>query len=356
VSFDNSANEFQVNLRRRVDEFFARTGRRPRDCPSMYAKTAILLVAFATLYVFLVFGARAWWQAVPLSVLLGLAAAAIGLNVQHDGVHQSYSRRAWVNRLMASSLDVLGGSSYIWGRRHSVYHHTYVNIAGHDTDIDLGSLGRLAPQQRRRWFHRWQHVYMWLLYGFMTMHWQLYDDFESVAKGRVRAHRLARPVRAHLVQFIAGKSVFLALAFGVPLLMHSVGAVLAFYALTAMVIGFTLSVTFQLAHCVEEAGFAAPAPLTGRIDNAWAVHQVESTVDFARRNRALAWFLGGLNFQIEHHLFPRVCHVHYPALAPLVEQTCREYGLRYSENPSVWAGVASHYRWLRRMGTAEAAG
>jgi len=107
---------------------------------------------------------------------------------------------------------------------------------------------------------------------------------------------------------------------------------------------------FQLAHCVEEASFPLPGKVSGRVDNAWAVHQAETTVDFARRSRVAAWFLGGLNFQIEHHLFPRISHVNYPALSRVVEETCRDFGVRYTQYTSLRAGMASHFRWLRRMG------
>jgi linoleoyl-CoA desaturase len=101
---------------------------------------------------------------------------------------------------------------------------------------------------------------------------------------------------------------------------------------------------------VEAAAFPLPAAGMLRLERPWAVHQVETTVNFLRHSRVASWLLGGLNFQIEHHLLPRVCHVHYPALSPLVEDTCREFGVRYQEHPSFWAGIASHYLWLRRMG------
>ena len=352
VKFASDAG-FQKEVRRRVDEYLRDTGRRQRDCPRMYLKTAVILVCLATFYGLLVFVAQTWWQALPLAILLGLAMAAIGFNVQHDAGHHGYSNRAWVNKLMSLTLDMVGGSSYLWHWKHAVYHHTYVNITGHDTDIELGALGRLTPYQRRLPFHRWQHLYLWPLYGLMVIKWHLYDDFHDVITGRIGEHRFPRPRGSELAIFLAGKAVFLTLAFGVPLLLHSVWAVFLFYGVAAVVLGMVLSVVFQLAHCVEEAAFPLPRPGTGRIDNAWAVHQVETTVDFARDSRVLSWLLGGLNFQIEHHLFPRICHVNYPAIAGVVEQTCREFGVRYSAHKSFWAGLVSHYRWLRRLGNSD---
>lgn len=348
-------NRFHNDLRRRVDQYFKDTGNPQRDCPQMYLKTAILLAAFAAFYVLLVFVANAWWQAVPLAVMLGFATAAIGLNIQHDGGHQAYSGRAWVNKLMATTLDLIGGSSYLWHYKHVLYHHTYVNITGEDTDIDLGALGRLTPHQKHYPFHKWQHIYIWPLYGLMAIKWQLFDDFKEAMTGRMGLHRFPRPTGWNLVIFMVGKAAFLTLAFGLPLQFHSLGVVLVFYAIVAAIVGVTLSIVFQLAHAVEGAEFPLPQPATAQMEHAWAIHQAETTVDFARRSRVVAWLLGGLNFQIEHHLLPRISHVNFPALSGVVEQACRENGVKYAEHPTFRAGVASHYRWLRRMGRPDGA-
>ena len=339
-------------MRRRVDAWFATTGRRRRDAVSLYLKAALLLVLFAALYVVLVFGARTWWQALPVAVALGLVTAAIGMNVQHDGGHGSFSDRPAVNRWAARTLDVIGGSSYFWRWKHGVLHHTYTNVEGHDTDPDVGLVGRLTPFQRRLWFHRWQHLYLWPLYGLLAMKWHFVDDFRDLVRGRMGAHRVPRPRGGDAVIFAAGKLVFLTLAFVVPTLRHALSSVVACYAVAAAVTGIVLAVVFQLAHVVAEAAFLAPDPATGRLDDEWAIHQVKTTVDFARGSRAVTWLVGGLNFQIEHHLFPRISHVHYPAISPIVEATCREFRVPYATHPTLAAGVASHYRWLRRLGAA----
>ena len=142
-------NRFQSELRRRVDEYFRRTGRRQRDCPQMYLKTGIILASFAGLYFMLVFVAATWWQALPLAIMLGLSMAGIGFNIEHDGGHQAYSNHAGVNRLMAMTMDLIGASSYVWHWKHVVVHHTYTNLTGHDANIELGFLGRLTPHQKR---------------------------------------------------------------------------------------------------------------------------------------------------------------------------------------------------------------
>jgi len=343
-------NAFHVELRRRVDEYFRITGRRQRDCWQMYVKTAILVGCFAGSYGLLVLVAQTWLQALVLAILVGLSAAGIGFNTQHDGGHRAFSNYAWVNRLMAMTMDALGGSSYLWNWKHAVFHHSYVNIAGHDTDIDLGIIARLAPHQKRRLFHRWQHLYLWPLYGLLAVKWQLIDDFRKLITGRIGEHRVPRPRKWDLAILLGGKAIFLTAAFGIPMLFHSPNVVLFYYLVAALVLGSVLSVVFQLAHCVEKASFPLPGEGSGRVENPWAIHQAETTVDFARESRVAAWFLGGLNFQIEHHLFPRISHVNYPAISRLVEATCRDFGVAYLEYKSFGAGMASHFRWLRQMG------
>jgi linoleoyl-CoA desaturase len=214
---------------------------------------------------------------------------------------------------------------------------------------------RVAPTQKRRWFHRWQHLYLWALYGLASMRWQLFADFRDLIRGHMSNHRLPRRSRGDLALFFGGKAVSFSLWFGIPMLFHPWWLVLCFYALVCGVAGVVLSTTFQLAHCVEGADFPTPEAGSDRMANSWAVHQVQATVDFSRRSRLAAWFFGGLNFQIEHHLFPRICHVHYRAIAPIVEQTCRDFGIRYSVHDSLWAGLVAHFRWLRRMGREELA-
>ncbi len=316
----------------------------------MYVKSAVILANCFALYVLLVFIVHAWWLALPLAVLLGLALATAAFNIQHDGGHGAYSDRRWINKLASLTLDLLGGSSYVWARKHNSIHHSYTNVSGHDDDINVGVLGRLSPHQRRLMMHRIQHFYLWVLYGFLPVKWHIYDDFHNVLTGRIGGHRFPRPKGWELVTFVGGKAIFFTLAIGLPLLLHPWWFVLAVYGMVSFIQGVALSVVFQMAHCVEGADFPMPREGTGQMENSWAAHQVETTVDFARDNRLLSWFIGGLNFQIEHHLFPQICHVHYAALAKLVERVCEEFKVKYSAHETFVAGVASHFLWLRRMG------
>jgi linoleoyl-CoA desaturase len=323
-----------------------------RGTPSLWLKTVLILSAYAAVYAALVWAAAAWWQAVPLAILLGIIAALIGFNIQHDGGHQAYGRRAWQNRLAAATLDLIGASSYLWQWKHAVFHHGFTNVPGQDTDIDVGRVLRLEPGQPLLAHHRWQHLYIWLLYGLMAPRWQLYDDFREVLTGRIGPHSVPRPKGRELTIFIAGKVIFITLIFGIPLCFHPWWEVVLLYGLSAYSLGFTLSIVFQLAHNTGLVEF--PQDQAGRLDRSWAEHQLATTADFSPRSPVLTWFLGGLNFQIEHHLFPHISHVHYPALAPIVAATCRTHDLTYRTHHTFIAGLAAHYAWLRAMGRSAA--
>jgi linoleoyl-CoA desaturase len=223
-------------------------------------------------------------------------------------------------------------------------------LQGSDSDIDLGALARLSPAQPRRSWHAFQHVYLWFLYGLLLPAKHFVHDFRALATGRIAKHRFPRPRGRALAELIVGKLFFVGYAFVLPALVHPWWAVLLFYGLVSMVVGLILSVVFQLAHCVDEASFPEVPLESRRMPDAWSVHQVQTSVDFARRSRVLAWFLGGLNFQIEHHLFPKICHVHYPQIAPIVQDTCEELGIRYVAHDTLTSALASHLRWLRRLG------
>jgi linoleoyl-CoA desaturase len=342
--------DFARQLEARIDDHFRTTGRRRRDLPRMYLKALVMLAWLAGSYVVLVFFASSVPVAMVAVVSLALAMAGVGFNVQHDGNHGAFSDRAWVNKAMALTLDLMGGTAYFWHFKHNIAHHTHTNVHQHDEDISLGILGRLSPHQRWYRYHRLQPIYVWALYALLAVEWQLGGEFRNLFQkshiGRTRVPKL--PAR-ELSIFWAGKLVFFGLAFGLPTLFHPFVTVLVCYLVTAMILGLVLATVFQLAHCCEGAQFRLTTAERPSVARPWAEHQVETTVDFARGNRVLTWYLGGLNFQIEHHLFPKICHLHYPDLAPIVEQVCREHAIRYLAHPNLTTALASHVRWLRIM-------
>ena len=344
--------QFSIELRERVDAYFTSQNLSKRDLPAMYLKTGIIFVWCGLSYCGLL-AASTTWQGILLSISLGLGMAAIGFNVMHDGNHGAYSRHAWVNDVMSRTMDLLGGSAYFWRFKHNMAHHTYTNIAGQDDDLALGKYGRLSPHDPWRRAFRFQHIYVWALYALLAVEWQITGELRNLLlKRRIGMTPVPFPGRREHLLFWLGKVVFLSLAFAIPLFFHPLGSVLACYAISAITLGLTLAVVFQLAHCVEEVHFERPTTDDAIVEKEWSAHQTEATADFAPRSRWLTWYVGGLNYQIEHHLFPGICHLHYPALAPLVESVCLRHGIRHFTHPTVGSAIRSHMRWLRAMGRA----
>jgi linoleoyl-CoA desaturase len=343
-------SDFWPVLKERVRKDFEERNQSRHATIGQKAKGFALFFALFITYVALVFFATTRWQAALIAVIAGLVTAGIGFCVQHDGNHGAFSKRKWVNKLQAYSLDIIGGSSYFWTYKHNIAHHTNTNIVDHDDDIDVGRLGRMAPSQTRRWFHRWQHIYMLFLYGFLTAKWQLWDDFVTYHRSGDGTNKVKRPEGWDLFVFVTGKVLFLMWVFVIPSFFHPFLHVAITYFFASWCMGVVLAVVFQLAHVVEETEFPTPQMPSGSMEYPWAVHQVLTTANFAPRSRFLTWFLGGLNFQIEHHLFPDTAHAHYLRISRIVRETCAEFGLPYNSHPTMWRAILSHLRWLKAMG------
>jgi len=347
VRFPGSGT-FHRELKRRVDEYFEGRKTSPRDAPRMFAKTALILGVSLGSYATLMLAPLAWWQYPIFAVTLALGMAGIGFGVQHDANHGGYSRRRWVNSLLSVALDAIGGSSYVWYWKHNIVHHTYTNVSGIDVDVDIQPFLRLAPDQPIRWYHRYQHLYIWGLYCLLPVNWHFFADFRDLVNGDIGGTPFPRPRPVVLAGTLAGKAFFHSWSLIVPLMLYPTWAVLCLYVLTTATLGIVLTTTFQLAHCVDEAEVFQAGPMA----NGWAEHQVRTTANFAPGRRLLTWYLGGLNYQIEHHLFPKVCHVHYPAISPIVAATCRDFDIPYQSHPTLREALASHLRWLRQLGAA----
>ncbi|MDO8835477.1 MAG: acyl-CoA desaturase [Vicinamibacterales bacterium] len=335
----------KIDLDRRVLALIG--GRRTVDSPLMYAKAAGLVGTAACAYVMLVFYTRTPLLAALWGGLLAGALVGIGFNVQHDGNHGTFSRRPWVNRLAGFSLDLIGASSYFWKDKHNHGHHVYTNIPQEDADIELGPLARLSEDHQWRWWHRYQHVYLWFLYTFVHLRY-LYSDLQRLMLGKRDRAVTRYPQGGDLAALLVGKALFLVAAFVIPLTVHPFGRVAGVYVLVSMAMGLVFSIVFQLAHTVDVVEHPMQKDNGHRPE--WAVHQIATTANFAPDNRFLTFVLGGLNYQREHHLFPRVAHVHYPAFAHVVRDVCAEQGIVCRENATFAGALRSHYRFVRAMG------
>jgi linoleoyl-CoA desaturase len=330
---------FQANLVQRVQAYFEDSARARHGGWAIAVKITVMLLWLVLSWALLMFAHPGPWLAALLAVSIGLAVAGVGFCVMHDANHGAAAPSARVNRLLSFSLDLLGASSALWRQKHNVLHHTYTNISGVDPDLEGGGVVlRLAPWQPRHPWHRYQRFYIWLVYALFPLKWWFIDDVRELAEGRVRGREL--------VTAIGGKILFVGWAFALPAVLHLSWGLVGIWAIALFTLGNVLAFVFQLAHCVGEADFVE----RGEVEGGWMRHQVATTVDFAPRNAVLSWYLGGLNFQVEHHLFARVCHVHYPALRRIVAETCREHAIPYRCQPSLWSALEANWRWLRELG------
>ena len=349
VSFDNGG-EFIRETRREVELYLQSRWTRVRGYLQLYSKTVVAFGLMAVSWTTLIFLSPGIW--LGLLCLVGLAAGATltAFCVQHDANHGAYFTKRRYNHLMGWTADaLLGFSSYAWRVKHNVAHHTYTNVDDYDDDISQVPFARFMPQQKARPWYRLQHYYIWPMYTLMVLRWQTAGDVAAFARGSIGRSPLRAPKRWDLVGLVAGKAFFIGWALVVPMLVYPWWGVLGAYVVFAMIMGLITATTFQLAHCVEEADFASVEELSGP-KRVWAVHEVETTVDFCPRNPVLTWVLGGLNYQIEHHLFPRVPHTHYARIAEIVKRNSEKYGVRYTTQPTLWFALRSHFRHLRTMG------
>lgn len=343
--------EFERELSRRVNAFFENTSNAKKGLYNMYIKSFLTISWVVVSYCLIVFAALPIWAILLSSVSLSLSLNALSFNVMHDAIHGAYSKYKIVNKLMGHCLDLIGGSSYYWNSKHNYYHHSYPNITGHDGDVEPGVFARFTPHQKKYFFHRFQHFYIWFLYGFLAIKWHFFDDFHIYFTGKLNGFDIKRPKAMDALIFFGGKIFFFIFAIVIPSFYYPIPYVIGFYILIAMMQGMIMSLVFQLAHCVEEAEFPMQDEEAGIMDRTWIVHQIYTTVDFARGNRLLTWYLGGLNYQVEHHLYPQICHLNYPEMSQIVEKTCKEYGVPYSSY-ALFDGIRSHYNWLRELAHA----
>ena len=316
-------------------------------------KSVLILVWFGASYTAFLLSS----DSVPLSIVSVVAMAQgivlIGFNIMHDANHGSYSSRPLVNRLLGFTLDLVGGSSLLWRSKHNILHHTYTNVHELDDDLDVPSILRFSPIAPLKPWHRFQQWYAFPLYCLLTLLWVVESDFNKYISGRIGRYELPRPSAGETALFISARLFYFGYTLVLPMFFYPVLHVVGYFLLLHAIAGLSLSLVFQVAHVVGGRTFVEADDVQGVIDNEWAIHQVETTANFAANSRIARWYCGGLNYQIEHHLFPRTCHIHYPAISGIVEQTCKEFGIDYVSYPTFRSALSEHRRFLKLLGREE---
>ncbi|MGI8951142.1 MAG: fatty acid desaturase family protein [Chitinophagaceae bacterium] len=350
--FAHTSHSFHVELKKRINDYFARTGKPTTGGLRLFSKASFLLIAFIYTYIQLVFFTPSAIWAIMLSVILGVLTASVGFNIMHDGGHGSFSKYAWVNKIAAFTAGILGASYFMWNMKHNVIHHAYTNIDGVDDDIDAKPFLRMAATQKRYKIHKFQHFYFWLFYCLLHLYWTTLSDFKKYFSGKIGEVPLKKMTLKDHIDFWGFKLLYYFLFIVIPI--YNVGVIdwLIGFLIFTVVTGFILSIVFQLAHTVEDTQFPVPDITTGKLEDEWAIHQLKTTANFSTKSKIISWYVGGLNFQIEHHLFPKISHIHYPAISKIIKQACQEHGIVYVEYKRMHHAIFSHISFLRQMGKA----
>lgn len=321
----------------------------------MIVKTIIMLSLYTAPIVLLACGIiSSPWLMLIFYFLSGLGIAGIGMGIMHDANHGSYTNKTWWEKILGHSLDFLGCSSDLWKLQHNVLHHTYTNIHGHDDDIDAPMfLMRFSPHGKQYKIQRFQHYYVWFFYSLLTLYWVTFKDFKQVVDYRKKGLiSTKREFRIRFIKLFPIKIIYFGYALVLPIIFAPFSAwwIILGFVFMHLVAGFLLSVVFQLAHVVPDMEFPQ-SDEDGKVEANWFIHQLSTTSNFSPRNRFLFWYFGGLTNQIEHHLFPNICHVHYRKISKLVAKTAKEFQLPYHVNRSFFAAIRGHARTLKALGT-----
>ncbi|MBL4624201.1 MAG: acyl-CoA desaturase [Flavobacteriales bacterium] len=319
----------------------------------MIVKTISILFVFCLTYGLIlsnVFVSSAWIILV-LCAIHGFYTAQIGLNIGHDAVHGAFSSKIKVNKRMAMIFNIVGANDYVWSITHNILHHTFTNIPDHDDDLNQPAILRVSPDKKLMKIHRFQHIYVFFLYTLSSLSWVFVKDYVKFFSKNLGAEKNKVHPRKEYFRLFFYKAVYYTILLVIPMLVVDFAwyyILLGFY-VAHVFEGLTLALVFHMAHLVEGTDFPVPTE-TGSVENSWAIHQMYTTADFSRKSPIANWLCGGLNFQVEHHLFPLICHVHYKHISPIVKQTAEEFGVPFIENKTFAGAIASHLRLLKRLG------
>ncbi len=287
-------------------------------------------------------------------VVSGIGMVGIGMGIMHDANHGTYSRNKNVNKVLGITLNLVGSNAKIWKIQHNVLHHTYTNIDGADDDIDVPFFLRVSPHSKKYWIHNFQQYYFWFFYGLITISWITIKDFQSLSKYK-KMGLLGHDIKysKEVVKIAVWKLIYFSYVLALPIILLPIPVWIILLAFLSMhfVAGLFISLVFQSAHIVPETKFPQPNN-DGQLNEEWTVHQLATTSNFSPKSKALTWMIGGLNYQVEHHLFPNICHVHYPNLAKIVKSTSKEFNIQYHCQTTFWAAIKSHVRLLKKLGRA----
>ena len=345
--------KFFRTLNKRVNNYFKENNVN-RTCNwKLYSKAILMFATFLVPFILVLTVSMPQWVMALLMVVTGIGMAGVGMNVMHDANHESFSKRKWVNKLMGSSIYILAGNVYNWKVQHNVLHHTFTNIQDHDEDLDAGRIMRFSKHAKWLKIHKIQKYYSIFLYGLLTINWAITTDVKQMhryLKRKLSYGEFPNPT-TEWTKLVISKLIYYSLWIVLPIAVLDIAwwKVLIGFFVMHYTAGMILSLIFQLAHIVPKTETPAPDK-NGNLEHTWAVHQLYTTANFAPSNWLINFYTGGLNHQVEHHIFPHISHVHYSKLAKIVKQTAKEFNLPYNEYKTMRKAIIAHFRHLGVLG------
>ncbi len=339
-------------LKERVEVYFKNNQLSRHANRLMVFKTILFLSLMLALYVLILSGILPLGIQLLFAMLLGMTMAFVGFNICHDALHGSYSSSKKVNKSLGFIFNIIGASSYVWNITHNIVHHSYTNIAGHDEDIEIApGLIRVCETDKLNKLQRYQHIYAFFLYSLTTLSWFFRKDYLKFFHKNIGDSHTNNHPRIEYFNLFLLKIMYYSIFIVIPLLVMDITwwqFLIGFVAMN-LAEGVVLGLVFQLAHVVENTEIRHPNE-ENNVEEAWAVHQLRTTANFASKSRLASFLCGGLNLQVEHHLFPKVCHIHYRKISDIVKQTAVEFNLPYNENRTFFSALRSHYFFLKKLG------
>lgn len=358
VSFnDKDQPEFYKTLKKRVNAHFKENDISIHANINMKLKTVFMILTYFTPLILIITGVvTSFWMILLMWTIMGFGMAGIGLAIMHDANHGAYSKNKNVNNSIGFILNFIGGYHLNWRIQHNVLHHSFTNVDGFDEDIEKQGIVRFSPDQPRKKIFRFQIFYAPILYGILTLYWFLFKDIEQTfrynKKGLLPTQGLT--LRKALIQIIFHKIWYFGLTIALPIYMTSAPwwTIIIGFLIMQAICGLILALIFQSAHVLESTSFYK-VDENNSVENNWAIHQMKTTANFANGSIIFSWFIGALNYQIEHHLFPNICHVHYKDISKIVKQTAKEYDIPYLEYKTFFSALKSHFTLLHQLGTGK---
>lgn len=351
--YSKSVNaDFSVTLNKRVSTYFRENGISSEAGPSMVGKTVLLLGVYSLLYIAAISNHISSLSFLfVLWGLMGLVQSFIGMSIMHDTVHGAYTKNKIYQALLQIPIILIGVEPKIWHIEHNVLHHNYPNVEGIDQDINPRVLFRFTKHQPRHWHHRFQHVYATFLYGLLVIEWLTVKDFMKAFRFYRMGYIPTQIEAIYLaITIFIKKLIFFLVFLVIPLKVLSIDPflIVGMFLTMLIVAGISLTIVFQLAHVVPECKTEKDG--NALQNQSWHDHQMQTTANFAHDNKLLTYLIGGLNYQVEHHLFPTICHSHYPELSKIVKQTAAEFGNPYYYEETFIGAIRSHYKLLKNLG------